>query len=185
VPNFQRTGVVANARQQITDKLDDFADLKHTVTHAKNLSAPGGTNVTLTTANPFFLRPAGATANSETVVFNLFPIIGQLTNRARARSTAIIVGAGYTLPHDFRVQATANYGEGKNEAHQPGFDAGALGAAAAGTTAATALDPFLGRTNPSVAAGIANFENFFSSKQKLYDYLIKADGPLFALPVAR
>jgi iron complex outermembrane recepter protein len=179
VPAFRRTGVLANARQQVTDNLSVFADFKYSSTHATNLSAPGGTNVTLTTANPFFLRPTGATANSETVVFNLFPIIGQLSNHAFSHSAAIIVGADYILPHDFRLQATINYGKGTNEAHQPGFDSAALNAAAAGTTAATALDPFLGRTNPTVAAAIGNFENFFSSSQKLYDAQAKLDGTLF------
>ena len=153
-----------------------------TATHANNFSAPGGTNVTLTTANPFFFRPVGATGTSETVVYNLLPIIGQLSNRAFAHSTEVILGGDYKLPHDFRLQATFNYGLATNEARQPGFDSTALSTAAAGTTVATALDPFGGHTNPSVAAAIGNFENFFSSNQKLYDYQAKVDGPLFTLP---
>jgi iron complex outermembrane receptor protein len=182
VPAFDRLGVVGNARQQLTDNLSVFADLKYTSTHAKHMSAPGGTNVTLTTANPFFFRPAGAVGNSETVVYNLFPNVGVLANRAFAHSLDVIVGADYSLPHDFRLQGTINYGHGENEAHQPGFDSAALNAAAAGTTTATALDPFGGRTSAAVNAAIGNFENFFSSDQKLYDYQLKADGPLFSLP---
>src|SRR5690606_17883069 len=67
-------------------------------------------------------------------------------------------------------------------AHQPGFNAAALAAAAAGTTPETALDPFQGRTNPAVAAEIANNENYFASEQKLYNYTLKVDGPLFSMP---
>jgi iron complex outermembrane receptor protein len=182
VPEFQRVAVVANARQDISDKLSLFGDLRYTDTDVRHIADPGGTNVTLTTANPFFLRPSGATEDSETAVMNLSSVIGQVTNRADSKSTDIMVGANYRLPRDFRLQGTFNYGLGKNKARQAGSDAAAISAAAAGTTLDTALDPFQGRTNPAVVAAIADFENFIASEQTMYDYQAKVDGSLFTLP---
>src|SRR6185369_5193093 len=41
VPAFDRLGIVANAHQELNDKLSVFADLKYTSTHAKHMSSPG------------------------------------------------------------------------------------------------------------------------------------------------
>lgn len=182
LPDYRRTSVIANLRQQLTDDFSIYADLKHTATYVMSMNSPAGANITITTANPFFFRPAGVTANSESLTYNVGNVVTDIRNHAFAKSTEFIVGGDYKLPHDFQLSASLNYGVGKNAAHSPSFDAAALAAAAAGTTTATALDPFGNRTSPTVAAAIANFENLFTSDQKLYDYQLKADGPLFTLP---
>ena len=182
LPDYRRTSVIANFRQQVTEDLSVYANVKHTATYVSALNAPAGTNVTITSANPFFLRPPGVTANSASLQYNLGNIIPFVKNSAYSKSNTFIAGANYTLPRNFLLSATANYGVGKNEAASPSFSATALAAAAAGTTTATALDPFGSRTNPAVVAAIADFENLFTSKQKLYDYQVKIDGPLFTLP---
>ncbi len=181
IPEYRRTSVILNGRYEFNDKLGVFGHARYTNTKLENRLAPGTASPTLTTANPFFLRPTGATADSETVLMNVFSVIGQPTSTAYAETTAIYVGADYALPGDFRLQVGFDYGIGENDAHQPGFNAGALAAAAAGTTLDTALDPFEGRTNPTVAAGIADFENFFDSKQTMYHYQAKVDGTLFEM----
>lgn len=182
IPSFRRYSLLANAHQDVTDKLSVFGDFKYTSTYATNATGPGGANVTLTPSNPFFFLPPGAAGSSETVLYNVAPLVGSPVIHAFSKSYDIIVGGDYKLPFNWDVTGTFNFGNGKNAAHQPTFDAGALAAAAAGTTAATALDPFGNRTSPSVAGAVANFENFFDSDQKMYDYQVKADGPLFELP---
>ncbi|HNP34814.1 MAG TPA: TonB-dependent receptor [Woeseiaceae bacterium] len=181
VPEFKRTSIIANARQEISDNLHLFGLIRYTDTEVTNLTTGGGTNATLTTTNPFFFRPAGATGDSETVLMDTSPFFGQNANRAESKSSTLVLGADYYLPRDFRLQATFNYGHGENNAHQPSFNAAALGAAAAGTTPDTALDPFGGNTSPAVVAQITDFENYFGSEQDLYDYQLKLDGSLFEL----
>jgi iron complex outermembrane receptor protein len=179
---FRRYSLLANARQQVTDNLSVFGDVKYTSTYATNHTGPGGANVTITTANPFFQAPPGSGATSETLFYNVAPLVGSPVIHAYSKSYDVIAGGDYKLPFDWVATGTFNFGKGENAAHQPTFDAGALAAAAAGTSTATALDPFGGGTSASVATAVANFENFFASDQTMYDYQVKADGPLFDLP---
>lgn len=55
-------------------------------------------------------------------------------------------------------------------------------AAAAGTTAATALDPFGTRTNPAVVAAILDNPTDFTNRQRTRIGAVKIDGPLATLP---
>ncbi|HEX3701099.1 MAG TPA: TonB-dependent receptor [Phenylobacterium sp.] len=182
VPDFRRYSVLANARQQITDDFSVFGDAKYTSTYATNVTGPSGANVTIDNTNPFFFLPPGATGTSETVLYNTAPLTGSPVIHAFSKSYNVIVGGDYSLPRDWNLTGTFNYGKGTNAAHQPTFDATALANAAAGTTAATALDPFGRSTSPAVAAAVSNFENFFSSDQSISDAELKADGPLLNLP---
>ena len=58
----------------------------------------------------------------------------------------------------------------------------ALAAAAAGTTTATALDPFGQGTSPSVVSNITNYSTSVTIQQRTKLAAVKLDGPLLALP---
>ena len=66
--------------------------------------------------------------------------------------------------------------------HEGSFNPTANDAALSGTTADTALDPFTGRTSDAVKVGLADYEQFFGSKQWLWEVNSKVDGPLFHIP---
>jgi iron complex outermembrane receptor protein len=181
VPEFQRTSFIANFEQEATQDLSFFGLARYTDTDLKNPTSGGGTNVTLTTANPYFFRPAGATGDSEVVMMDTTPFFDNPLNTADTQTTTLVLGAEYMLPRDFRLVASFDYGHSESEVHSPSFNAGALNAAAAGTTPETALDPFEGRTSPGVVAAITDFENYFGAKQDMFDYRIAVDGSLFEL----
>jgi iron complex outermembrane receptor protein len=140
------------------------------------------TGLTIPQTNPFFVRVAPGT--SESLALSFAPVLGDYV-----RSDASLTQYGVTptltvrLGGDWQVNAMLNYGRSKTATHLPGLNPVALAAAAAGTTTATALNPFdLSQTNASVLAGIVDYGNYSHSTQTLTEGRVIADGPLFALP---
>src|SRR3984885_13698714 len=92
------------------------------------------------------------------------------------------LGASVDLGHSWQLTGDFNFGGSTSSTLNPGYNENALAAAAAGTTTATALDPFGTRTNPTVASTILDWPLYFLADQRLYDLNVKADGSLFTLP---
>jgi iron complex outermembrane recepter protein len=180
---------VANLRQAFSDNLHLRAAVKFSRLKATTLYAPGtasfsGTQtLTIPSTNPFFRAPPGVAATSETVLYNVFPLTGLKEFTAVGKSGNALAGLDYDWGR-WRLGASFNYGWSDASTASPdaGFNGTLLAAAAAGTTAATALDPFGPATAPALAAAIADWENVYAAKQKLYDYQLKADGPVVNLP---
>jgi iron complex outermembrane receptor protein len=193
----RRYGLVGNARQDFGDRVHAFLDLKYTDTLSTQVYNPQTLSVTLPglpggvvipNTNPYFLAPPGnPTATSETVLVNsgAFGNLGNVINVYRARSGMADVGASVDLPGGWEIVGDFNYGWSISTALNPdstGVNPSALYAAENGTTPGTALDPFGGRTDPSVARAIMNWPLLFAATQRLYDANIKADGTVFKLP---
>jgi iron complex outermembrane recepter protein len=193
----RRYGFVGNAKQEIGDRVHLFVDTKYTDTLSTqrynpatlSVSYPGlPAGVVIPNTNPFFLAPpSNPTATSETVLVNsgAFGAQGNVVNVYRARSGMADVGATVDLWKDWQLSTDFNYGWSLSTALNPdstGVNPTALYAAETATTTGTALDPFGGRTNPSVVAGIMDWPLLFAATQRLYDFNIKMDGTLFALP---
>jgi iron complex outermembrane recepter protein len=206
-PN-RRFAVVGNLRHDLNDKVHLFADAKWTDDFSRQLYNPtnlvvnnGGLNTTPGTlqqtgtliipgTNPFFLAPAGytVTPNSVEQVFansSIFGAAGNVVNDYRAKSGMLDFGATVDLSRTWQLSTDFDIGYSRSIAldrDSSGPNPNALYAAEFGTTTATALDPFGGRTNPSVIAGIMNWPLLFTAIQRIYDYNVKADGSLFSLP---
>jgi iron complex outermembrane receptor protein len=193
----RRYGFVGNVKQEIGDRVHLFADTKYTDTLSTQLYNPATLSVSfpglpagvvIPNTNPFFLAPpSNPTATSETVLVNsaAFGAQGNVINVYRARSGMADVGATVDLWKDWQLSTDFNYGWSISTALNPdstGVNPTALYAAETATTTGTALDPFGGRTNPSVVAGIMNWPLLFAATQRLYDFNIKMDGTVFALP---
>jgi iron complex outermembrane recepter protein len=193
----RRYGFIGNFRQDIGDRVHTFVDTKYTDTLSTQLynpatlsvSYPGlPTGVVLPSTNPYFIVPPGdPTATKETVLVNsaAFGSQGNIVNVYRARSGMVDVGANVDLWHGWQLTTDFNYGWSLSTAFNPdstGVNPTALYAAENGTTTGTALDPFGGRTNPSVVSAIMDWPLLFAATQRLYDFNVKADGTVVTLP---
>ncbi|NJL72481.1 MAG: TonB-dependent receptor, partial [Candidatus Competibacteraceae bacterium] len=118
--------------------------------------APPTQTVFFFNTNPFFQGPAGAT--NEYVLFRPDNLIGadHFTNTDNRRVGNSSFGVDFELPHDLSLSVYGTFDWAENDAFIPQIDTAALNAAAAGTTTATALDPFGAGTSPAVVAAILN-----------------------------
>ena len=182
LPDTRRTSIVGSVRHEVTDKLSLHGSVRYAAIYlSSNIAAPAA-SLAIPSTNPFFQAFSGGAPTTETVLFNLRPITGQQQNHAFGKSGNAVIGGEYKLPKDWRLNASINYGWSDSAGVGDGVNSALLAAAAAGTTTLTALDPFGGRTDANLRARISDFENVFAATQKLYDYQIKADGALWALP---
>jgi iron complex outermembrane receptor protein len=203
----RRFGVVGNVRHDVSSAVHLFADYKFTDTYTSQryqptnlvvndptLNVPGSRQTSGTLiipgTNPFFYAPPGYTvtpASVEQVFVNsrTFGPAGDVWNYFRARSYMLDVGGTVDLWGDWQATADINIGYSTSSAlnlNSTGPNPNALLAAENGTTAGTALDPFAGRTSPSVVAAIMNWPLLFEATQRIYDVNLRADGTLFTLP---
>jgi iron complex outermembrane recepter protein len=193
----RRYGFVGNLSQDVGEHVHTFLDTKYTDTLSTQVYSPQTLSVTLPglpggvvlpNTNPYFLAPpSNPTATSENVLVNsgAFGSIGNVINVYRARSGMADAGLSIDLPKNWEVTADFNYGWSISTALNPdstGVNPNALYAAENGTTTGTALDPFGGRTNPTVAKAIMNWPLLFSATQRLYDFNVKTDGTVVTLP---
>lgn len=182
----RRYAVIANVRQDVGDRVHLFLDAKYTDDLAKELiSQVSNETVTLNNTNPFFTLPAGVTATSEQVLWNTGNLNTPLQDTFRSRSGMVVFGADFDLGSRWQLSSDLDYSWSNSAAlneDNGGVNITALNAAVNGTTTSTALDPFGNRTNPSVAAAILNYPLWFYGTQKLYDFNVKVDGPIWTLP---
>lgn len=133
--------------------------------------------------SPFFFRPPSATgaaltATTETVPVNIGFVTGPTPYPSFAQSAAYIGGLNYNLPGGWELNASIDWGIGDNNGHKPAYDTAAFNAA----MLAGQLDPFSGKTDPTIAANIRNNDSVLISHQEIHDYEFKGDGPLWTLP---
>ena len=193
----RRYGFIGNLKQDIGESVHTFVDMKYTDTLSKQLYNPATLSVSypglpagvvIPNTNPFFIAPPGdPTATKETVLVNsaAFGSAGSIVNVYRARSGMVDLGANVDLWHGWQLTSDFNYGWSISTALNPdstGVNPTALYDAENGTTTGTALDPFGGRTNPSVVSAIMNWPLLFAATQRLYDFNLKADGTVVTLP---
>ena len=137
---------------------------------------------TITAANPYFQR-IGA-ENAHNVAFSYADVFGpsNISNH-EFESYGITPGLNFSIGERWQIRTQANLGRSNNIVHEDLANAGAAAAALAGTTIATALNPYnLRQTNPAVLAAIENYENLATASQELAEARALADGALFSLP---
>lgn len=183
---YNRThSAFVSARQELSSRVTLWGDLLYS--DRKDIvqaALPGQTFVLLTAANPFFSAPPGTGAVFEFVDFRPDNLVGadHFDQTYRVRTGNATAGVDVELPGDFKASLYGTFNWSRNDTFQPGINTTALTAAAAGTTAATALDPFGTRTNPAVVAAILDNPTDFTNHQRTRIAAFKIDGPLAALP---
>lgn len=135
-------------------------------------------------ANPFFRTPPGTGATTEFVQFRTDNLYGadHINNVFRVKAGNSSAGVDAKLTGDLKLSVYGTYDWATNASYLPAINPAALDAAALGTTAATALDPFGNGTSPAVAAAITDYAGDLSIRQRTYLGAVKIDGPLADLP---
>lgn len=181
-PREERHSVFAAVQQEIADNLDFDAHAYWSRRDTTTLSAQGSTSGVITAANPYFRTIAGEPAQS--VAFAFDQVFGpSAKSEAQFESYGVTPSLTFRFGKDWRLQAQANLGRSENEVSEATFNAAAVTLALAGTTTATALNPYdLAATNPAVLAAIGDFENFGAATQDMAEFRLVADGSLMTLP---
>ncbi|TWB24380.1 iron complex outermembrane receptor protein [Nitrospirillum amazonense] len=173
-----------SGRQELGERVTVWADLLYSDRKDIIQAAPPVETLTITRANPYFVAPPGSGATSETVLFRADNLFGSdhLDNTDNTRVGNSSVGVDVQLPADLNLSVYGTFDWSTNDAYIPGVNPVALAVAAAGTTTATALDPFGQRTAPGVAAAITTYPTAVTVTQHTNLGALKLDGPLFDLP---
>lgn len=157
-----------------SDRSDEYQVPAPALTVAMLAPAFGG--------NPFFQGPPGSFY--EFVSFRADNLIGSdhLTNTNDKSVVNSSFGIDFELAGDLNLQIYSTVDWARNDSFVPGLSQAALDAAAAGTTTATALDPFGTGTSPAVLAAILDYPTYATEEQEVNVFAVKLDGPLANLP---
>ncbi len=188
-PRETRHSVFASLTQElnssITFNATAYWSLRDTMTigfGATNGTGLRGTG-TITAANPYFQSIAGET--SQTVAFSLSPIARGNAGKGLARldSYGVTPGFDIKLGDNWQVRAGANFGRSGTRTDAYQANATAIAQALAGTTTATALNPYnLSASDPAVIARVNDYAQSGRSVQEIAEMRVVADGTLASLP---
>lgn len=181
--NRMHTGFVS-ARQELARNVTLWGELLYTDRKDTVQAAlPGQTFVLILPSNPFYRATPGTAAGYEYVDFRPDNLVGadHFDQVYRVRSGNSSVGIDAKLGK-FNLTVAGTIDWSRNDTFQPGINTTALTAAAAGTTTATALDPFGTGTSRAVVAAILNNPTDFVNHQRALLGAVKLDGPLGELP---
>lgn len=182
-PRERRHAVFATLDQQLNDSISTnitaYFARRETLTSEATLAGSGPINST----NPYF-QPGPAGQTSYDVFFNFGPVFGVgRTSPQQFDSWGVTPTFEADLGSGWHLRGLANYGRSYNETNQGGVNQGNVFAALAGTTTATALNPYnVAQTNPAVLARILDYRDRATATQELGEARLVADGRLFTLP---
>jgi iron complex outermembrane receptor protein len=185
VPQNRTHGVFLSAHQDLSSTITLWGDVLYSDRKdVVQAALPGQSLILLTPTNPFFRAPPGTGAVFEFVDFRPDNLVGadHFDQTFRVRTGNATAGVDIKLPGDFKATLFGTYNWSRNDTFQPGINTTALSAAAAGTTLATALDPFGTGTSPAVVAAILNNPTDFTNRQRTWIAAGKIDGSLVDLP---
>lgn len=185
LPANRTHSAFVSARQDLSPGVTLWGDLLYSDRKdVVQAALPGQSLVLLTPANPFFRAPPGTGALFEFVDFRPDKLVGadHFDQTFRVRTGNATAGIDVKLPGDFKASVFGTFNWSRNDTFQPGINTTALAAAAAGTTTATALDPFGTGTSPAVVAAILDNPTDFTNRQRTWIAAAKIDGSLADLP---
>jgi len=217
IPSERRYTAMVKVSQDVTAALTLSGDIlysdRRNVTRdsrgtiQSTIFGPGAANTAQ--INPFFVRPAGSTATSETVRFDANQLLGPGAHTNAGEETGYAhVEAEYKLNDNWRATAGGTVGFNNSFTHAIGaLCASCANLALNGTTngagsttapsipgtstivlntpltTANALDVFGGgRTSAAVLSRLVDSATTFRARQTIRDVTLKLDGAAFALP---
>ncbi|WGM37279.1 TonB-dependent receptor [Caulobacter sp. NIBR1757] len=186
LPSSAIHALFVSGRQELGDRTTLWADVLYSDRHDEYQVAAPALSVGMLSpvfgGNPFFKGPPGAFY--ELISFRADNLIGSdhLTNTNDKSAVNSSFGIDVKLPRELNLSVYGTVDWAMNDSYVPGLSQAALDAAAAGTTTATALDPFGTGTAPAVVAAILDYPTHASEEQRVNVAAAKLDGPLFDLP---
>jgi len=188
-PEEQRHSLFATVSHDLSDRLSFNATAYYSQreTGRRGMSSAEGTGIRggglITVMNPYF-QPIG-TELGHNVTFNYADAWGAAApkNTSRFTSAGVTPSLTYQINDDWRLKGSLNWGRSTNLVRTWQINTAAEAAALAGTTTATALNPYnVGATNAAVLKKIIDFQSYGHSVQEIREARAVADGALFALP---
>lgn len=186
-PQETRNSVFGYVEQQLTPSLLFSMDAHWTSRNTKVHGYSGlydaiQSSGTITSANPYF--HAVGTETSQTVTYSYANSFGTAISPHHFEAYGFTPKLTWTVNDDWQVRAEFNYGESfAHVENRSSYNAVAEAEALAGTTTATALDPYdTSKTDPTVLSKIMDWEQDGRGTQTLEDARLIADGSLFRLP---
>ena len=186
IPDQRRDAFLLTAHQDVTDKIDVYAEGNFSDYHTFRHGGRPSLTVTIPSTNPYFRLPPGVVATSQTVVrsgLGLFPSGDQPQSD---RFWGFTAGANWHVGSSWLINLFGTISQTKDfNIEAPELDGLAAIRLSAGTTTATAFNPFgqAADNNPNVLSQINdNYVQESHARQGLREIQIKGDGPLFALP---
>lgn len=188
-PEEERHSLFAAVTQDLGDRLtfDMTGYYSQRETTRRGMSATEGTGIrgsgTITVLNPYFRSIGGELGHSVAFNYSAAWGAGAPENTSRFTSAGLTPSLTYQLNEDWRLRGSLNWGRSTNLVRTWQINTAAEAAALAGTTTATALNPYdVGATNRAVLDGIINFQSYGHSVQEIREVRAVADGVLWALP---
>jgi iron complex outermembrane recepter protein len=185
-PREERQTVFASLTQNLSDAITIDLTGFYNIRRLKSLgfgdSSGRAASGTIRSSNPYF-QPIG-TESSQNVAFSLAPALGAAAeNRGTYETYGMTPSIAFDLNSNFQLRVSGNYGRNSSVLHQQSPNGIGVAAGLAGTTTATALNPYdVTLTDPAVLASIRNYEILYTAKQDLIEARAVLDGTLLTLP---
>lgn len=185
VPRQERNSLAFTANHDFGDGIAFSADGFVTKREYRFRPAALAANLTVPSTNPFYVRPPGAPGGTnETVTYSFINDLPVNTANGFSKTHELTLGLDKTFASNWKIGAQYTLGYNEDLAVTlGGLNNAAITAALARTDPATALNVF--STAPNTAAALANINNsvaYSPGETRFENLLLKADGPLFALP---
>jgi len=193
VPRLKRHSVYGRVRQALGDRLDLSGDLRFSRREAESANPPPNSTLTVTSANPYFVSPNGATAH--TLTYSFVRDLGNPMSQRLSRSFGVTAGADLALDRDWSVSAYLGVAEEWGRRTTTGavnslFLAEALGNRPdnPATAYVAARDGYFNPFGAGAANGRAVLDFIGGGWSRILDRSggrsvnLLAEGPLFALP---
>lgn len=181
-PRQERLSFLAAGHHQAADNVELFFDAFYSRTQTDAYRESLYTTNVMTRNNPFFPTFVDPAVPSISVTYNVNALDG-----VRERDTQDLsvyggtVGAGVDFGR-FKWTTYVTGSRSSTDLREGSFSPVAAGALIQSSSAATAIDPFGGRTSQQTKITLADWEQSYRSKQYIWEVNTKVDGPLFALP---
>lgn len=175
-PRERRHAVFAGLTQALSDSIDFQATAYWARRDTIKLNATPGFTGNILFTNPYF-RPIGVSP-VQSVAISFADAFGEsMESRARFDSWGVSPSLSIRLSDRWELRTEANYGSSFSQVREPTINATAATIALAGTTLATALNPYdPGASNPAVLAAIRDFENYGHADQEMLQARAILDG---------
>ena len=181
-PSETQNSVFGAFTQDLSDAITFDATAYYTHRETNSRGPQITSSGTIANTNPWFIPVGGAT--SETVHYSYEPAAGQsIIDRTSISEGGVTPELKFKLGGDWDLTTLLNYGRSTTTAHSPQLNPAADAAALAGTTLATALDPYnVAQTSPALLDSILHYEQYASNTQNLYEVRAVAQGTAVHLP---
>jgi iron complex outermembrane receptor protein len=183
-PREERTGVFTGVSQDFGSAI--HFDLRAYFTNRVDTSngGPAVGSVNITRANPYYSNITG-TGATQNVQFSYGPLLGNKFGRQDTdlNEWGITPTLAIDLGPKWQLRTMLNYGRSHTSFNNPGINPNLQTQYAAGTSAASAIDPYnITSSNQQILANLVNFEQDGVGISELANARVILDGSLFTLP---